>query len=79
MVAANLSRRSELAFEATREGDGSFYANFNPTIPAGSKIEVHRQPQGEQFAERALHGPGGSLNSTAAPSFTVELDRLFTA
>jgi Uma2 family endonuclease len=43
------------------------------------QIEVHRQPQGEQFAERALHGPGGSLNSTAAPSFTVELDRLFTA
>jgi Uma2 family endonuclease len=43
------------------------------------QIEVHRQPQGEQFAERALHGPGGSLNSTAIPSFTVELDRLFTA
>jgi len=43
------------------------------------QIEVHRQPQGEQFAERALRGPGGSLNSTAVPSFTVELDRLFTA
>jgi Uma2 family endonuclease len=43
------------------------------------QIEVHRQPLGEQFAERALHGPGGSLNSTAVPSFTVELDRLFTA
>ena len=43
------------------------------------QIEVHRQPQSEQFAERALHGPGGSLNSTAIPSFTVELDRLFTA
>ena len=43
------------------------------------QIEVHRQPQGEQFAERTLHGPGGSLNSTAVPSFTVELDRLFTA
>ncbi len=43
------------------------------------QIEVHHQPQGEQFAERALHGPGGSLNSTAVPCFTVELDRLFTA
>ena len=43
------------------------------------QIEVHRQPQGEQFAERALHGPGGSLNSTAVPSFTVEMDSLFMA
>ena len=43
------------------------------------QIEVHRQPQSEQFAERALHGPGGSLNSTAVPSFTVEMDGLFTA
>jgi len=43
------------------------------------QIEVHRQPQGEQFAECALHGPGGLLNSTAVPSFTVELDSLFRA
>jgi Uma2 family endonuclease len=43
------------------------------------QIEVHCQPQGEQFAERALHGPGGSLNSTAVPNFTVEMDSLFTA
>ena len=43
------------------------------------QIEVHRQPQGEQFVEHALHGPGGSLNSSVVPSFTVELDRLFTA
>jgi Uma2 family endonuclease len=43
------------------------------------QIEVHRQPQGEQFAERALHGPGGSLTSAAVPGFTVELDRLFAA
>jgi Uma2 family endonuclease len=42
------------------------------------QIEVHRQPQGEQFAERALQGPGGSLNSATVPSFAVELDRLFT-
>ena len=43
------------------------------------QIEVHRQPQGEQFAEHALHGPGGSLTSAVAPGFTVELDRLFEA
>ena len=43
------------------------------------QIEVHRQPQGEQFVAHALHGPGGSLNSSVVPSFTVELDRLFTA
>ena len=40
-------------------------------------IEVHRQPQGEHFAECAGHGPGGSLTSAAVPAFTVELDRLF--
>ena len=43
------------------------------------QIEVHHQPQGEQFVAHALHGPGGSLNSSVVPSFTVELDRLFTA
>jgi len=35
--------------------------------------------QGEQFAEHALHGPGGSLTSAAAPNFTVELHSLFAA
>jgi Uma2 family endonuclease len=43
------------------------------------QIEVHRQPQGDQFAEHALHGPGAVLSSMAVPSFTVELDRLFAA
>jgi Uma2 family endonuclease len=43
------------------------------------QIEVHRQPQSEQFAEHAVHGPGGSLTSAVVPSFTVELDRLFAA
>ena len=43
------------------------------------KIEVHRQPAGEQFAECAVHGPGGSLTSTAIPSFTVDLTSLFAA
>ncbi|MBI5385872.1 MAG: Uma2 family endonuclease [Verrucomicrobia bacterium] len=43
------------------------------------QIEVHRQPQGEQFAEHAVHGPGGSVTSVVVPSLTVELDRLFAA
>lgn len=43
------------------------------------QIEVHRQPQGEQFVEHAVHGPGGSLTSTAVPSFTVDLASLFAA
>ncbi|MSU59331.1 MAG: Uma2 family endonuclease [Pedosphaera sp.] len=43
------------------------------------QIEVHRQPQGGQFVEHAVHGPGGTLTSAAAPGFTVELDRLFAA
>jgi hypothetical protein len=41
------------------------------------QIEVHRQPAGEQFAERAVHGPGGHLASTAVPSFAVDLDAPF--
>lgn len=43
------------------------------------KVEVHRQPAGEQFAECAVHGPGGSLTSTSVPTFTVDLARLFVA
>lgn len=45
----------------------------------GKQIEVHRQPQGEQFAEKVVQGPGGSLTSTAVPSFTVDLASLFAA
>ena len=43
------------------------------------QIEVHRQPQGGQFAEHATYGPGGTLTSVAGPVFTVELDHLFAA
>jgi Uma2 family endonuclease len=43
------------------------------------QIEAHRQPQGEQFAEHTVHGPGGTLTSAVVPGFAVELDRLFTA
>ena len=41
------------------------------------QIEVYRQPTGEQFAESAVHGPGGTLTSTAVPEFTVDLGKLF--
>lgn len=43
------------------------------------QIEVYRQPQGEQFAMHAVHGPGGSLSSATVPTFTVDLGILFTA
>jgi len=43
------------------------------------QLEVHRQPQGEQYAEHAIHGPGGSVASTAVPSFTVDVGSLFAA
>jgi Uma2 family endonuclease len=43
------------------------------------QIEVHLRPAGEQFAESAVHGPGGSLNSAAVPSLTVDLTGLFAA
>lgn len=41
-------------------------------------IEVHRQPAGEEFADRSIHGPGGLLTSKSVPEFTVELSRLFS-
>ena len=43
------------------------------------QIEVHWQPQGEHYAERSVHGPDGSVGSTAVPSFTVDLAKLFAA
>ena len=41
------------------------------------KIEVYRQPKDGQFTEHAVHGPGGTLTSTALPEFTLTLDALF--
>ena len=41
------------------------------------QIEVHRQPEGGQFAERIVHGPGGKLSSFTVPAFVVDLDALF--
>ena len=43
------------------------------------QIEVHRQPQGGQYAESSVHGPGGNLASTAVPGFRVDLASLFAA
>ena len=37
----------------------------------------HRQPQGEQYTEHSVHGPDGRVTSTAVPSFTVDVARLF--
>lgn len=41
------------------------------------QIEVKLQPNGTQFAERAVHGPNGRLSSSAVPGFTVDLPVLF--
>lgn len=43
------------------------------------QIEIYRQPQDGQFAERVVHGPGDAVTSAVVPGFTVELDRLFAA
>ena len=42
-------------------------------------IEVHRQPQGERYGERSIHGPGGILSSTAVSGFRADLATLFLA
>jgi Uma2 family endonuclease len=41
------------------------------------QIEVHRQPKGEQFASRSIHGPGGQLTSQILSEFAVDLAKLF--
>lgn len=43
------------------------------------RIEVHRQPSGELFAEVTGHGPGPTISSAALPGSTVDLTRLFEA
>ncbi len=43
------------------------------------QVEVHRHPQGDQYADHSLHGPGGSVTSTAVANFTVDLAGLFMA
>jgi Uma2 family endonuclease len=41
------------------------------------QIEVHCQPEGDPYAERTVHGPGGKLSSVVFPGFMVELKKLF--
>ena len=41
------------------------------------QIEVHREPAEGVFAQRTLAGLGARLTSTAIPSFTVDLSKLF--
>lgn len=40
-------------------------------------IEVYRQPKDGKFAEKLLHGPGGTLTSVTLPEFSLTLDTLF--
>jgi Uma2 family endonuclease len=41
------------------------------------KIEVYRQPRNGQFSQHAIHGPGGTLTSSALPEVTLALDAVF--
>ena len=36
------------------------------------QIEVHREPDGEQFKVRIIYGPGGRVTSAALPQFEVD-------
>jgi Uma2 family endonuclease len=42
------------------------------------QIEVHRQPAGDQYAERAVHGPGGRVTCAAVLPLVLDLDALFS-
>jgi Uma2 family endonuclease len=41
------------------------------------KIEVYRQPKDGRYTEHTLHGPGGTLASSAVPEFTLALEAFF--
>jgi Uma2 family endonuclease len=41
------------------------------------QIEVYRDPQEGTFRQVSIHGPGGLLQSAAAPELSVDLDQLF--
>jgi Uma2 family endonuclease len=41
------------------------------------QIEVHRQPAGDHFAQRTIHGPGGRLASAAVREIAINLDAVF--
>jgi Uma2 family endonuclease len=41
------------------------------------KIEVYRQPNNGQFTEHSIHGPEGTLTSSAVPEFALPLAAFF--
>jgi Uma2 family endonuclease len=41
------------------------------------QIEVYRRSHDGQFTEQSVHGPTGTITSTALPEFTLPLDALF--
>jgi len=41
------------------------------------QVEVYRSPAGDQFTERSTHGPADKLQSSALPTFALELSKLF--
>jgi len=42
------------------------------------QIEVHRRPEGGEYAEQRLFGPGGRVVCEELPAFAVDLDALFS-
>ncbi len=42
------------------------------------QIEVFRRPKDGEFTEHSIHGPGGTLTSSAFPEFILPLGALFT-
>jgi Uma2 family endonuclease len=43
------------------------------------QVEVHRSPAGDQFTERGIHGPDGRLQSSALPTFALDMAELFAS
>jgi Uma2 family endonuclease len=81
-------RTAELAIEVcvtTHEYDRSKLAAYASAgvkevwlvLAPEKQIEVHRQPAGDRFAERTVHGPGGKVSSSTVPGIAVELGVLF--
>jgi Uma2 family endonuclease len=42
------------------------------------QIEVYGRPLEGHYAEKTVHGPGGSVSSPALPGFAVDLEALFS-
>ena len=84
----NHPRTAELLIEVcvtTQDHDRSklrAYANAGVkecwfVLAPDRQIEVHLQPAGDRFVERAIRGPGGRLISVAVPEIALDLDALF--